>query len=100
VNQARETDGTVQGLAKSAGRIGEVVGLINTIAAQTRFARARGLDGARSAPAGGLGGDGVDQPDHSPIRPADLARPCTVPSVSRAWFTARLAMPAACEPAG
>src|SRR6202043_3426877 len=28
VNQARETDGTVQGLAKSAGRIGEVVGLI------------------------------------------------------------------------
>src|SRR5205814_2247877 len=34
VDQARETDGTVQGLAKSAGRIGEVVGLINTIAAQ------------------------------------------------------------------
>ena len=32
VSQARETDGTVQGLAKSAGRIGEVVGLINTIA--------------------------------------------------------------------
>ena len=28
-------DGTVQGLAQSAGRIGEVVGLINTIAAQT-----------------------------------------------------------------
>jgi methyl-accepting chemotaxis protein len=37
VNQARETDGTVQGLAKSAGRIGEVVGLINTIAAQTNL---------------------------------------------------------------
>src|SRR5205823_6532817 len=35
VNQARDTDGTVQGLATSAGRIGEVVGLINTIAAQT-----------------------------------------------------------------
>ena len=29
VGQARETDGTVQGLAQSAGRIGEVVGLIN-----------------------------------------------------------------------
>ena len=28
VNQARDTDGTVQGLAKSAARIGEVVGLI------------------------------------------------------------------------
>jgi len=37
VNQAQETDGTVQGLAKSAGRIGEVVGLINTIAAQTNL---------------------------------------------------------------
>jgi methyl-accepting chemotaxis protein len=37
VGQARETDGTVQGLAKSAGRIGEVVGLINTIAAQTNL---------------------------------------------------------------
>jgi methyl-accepting chemotaxis protein len=37
VDQARETDGTVQGLAKSAGRIGEVVGLINTIAAQTNL---------------------------------------------------------------
>src|SRR5665647_3875526 len=31
VGQARDTDGTVQGLAKSAGRIGEVVGLINTL---------------------------------------------------------------------
>src|SRR5260221_9986603 len=37
VSQARETDGTVQGLAKSAGRIGEVVGPINTIAAQTNL---------------------------------------------------------------
>ena len=37
VDQARKTDGTVQGLAKSAGRIGEVVGLINTIAAQTNL---------------------------------------------------------------
>src|ERR1700682_652804 len=33
VSQARETDSTVQGPAKTAGRIGEVVGLINTIAA-------------------------------------------------------------------
>ena len=37
VGQAREIDDTVQGLAKSAGRIGEVVGLINTIAAQTNL---------------------------------------------------------------
>ncbi|MFX7094746.1 methyl-accepting chemotaxis protein, partial [Acinetobacter baumannii] len=37
VKQASDTDGTVQGLAKSAGRIGEVVGLINTIAAQTNL---------------------------------------------------------------
>jgi len=39
VRQASETDGTVQGLAKSAGRIGEVVGLINTIAARSQIAR-------------------------------------------------------------
>ena len=37
VNRARETDDTVQGLAKTAGRIGEVVGLINSIAAQTNL---------------------------------------------------------------
>ncbi len=36
------------------------------------------------------------RPTTSPIRLADLARPCTVPSVSRAWVTARLAMSAAC----
>jgi hypothetical protein len=36
------------------------------------------------------------RPTTSPIRPADLASPCTVPSVSRAWPTARLAIPAAC----
>src|SRR2546423_15571222 len=30
VNQARETDGTVQGLAQSAGRVREVVGLSST----------------------------------------------------------------------
>jgi methyl-accepting chemotaxis protein len=37
VDQARLTDGTVQGLAQSASRIGEVVGLINSIAAQTNL---------------------------------------------------------------
>jgi methyl-accepting chemotaxis protein len=37
VDQARQTDGTVQGLAQSASRIGEVVGLINSIAAQTNL---------------------------------------------------------------
>src|SRR5260370_19807848 len=37
VGQARDTDGTVQGLAQSAGRIGEVLRLINTIAAQTNL---------------------------------------------------------------
>ena len=37
VNEASRTDGTVQGLAKSAARIGEVVVLINTIAAQTNL---------------------------------------------------------------
>ncbi len=36
------------------------------------------------------------RPTTSPIRPADWASPWTVPSVSRAWPTARLAMPAAC----
>src|SRR6185437_1692111 len=36
------------------------------------------------------------RPTTSPIRPADFASPCTVPSVSRAWLTARLAIPAAC----
>jgi methyl-accepting chemotaxis protein len=37
VKTARETDDTVQGLAKTAGRIGEVVGLINSIASQTNL---------------------------------------------------------------
>ncbi|UFZ01517.1 methyl-accepting chemotaxis protein [Bradyrhizobium ontarionense] len=37
VEQARMTDGTVQGLAQSANRIGEVVGLINSIASQTNL---------------------------------------------------------------
>ncbi len=53
VNQARETDGTVQGLAKSANRIGEVVGLINTIAAQTNLLALNAtIEAARAGEAG------------------------------------------------
>ena len=53
VNQARETDSTVQGLAQSAGRIGEVVGLINTIAAQTNLLALNAtIEAARAGEAG------------------------------------------------
>jgi methyl-accepting chemotaxis protein len=53
VSQARETDGTVQGLQKSAGRIGEVVGLINTIAAQTNLLALNAtIEAARAGEAG------------------------------------------------
>jgi methyl-accepting chemotaxis protein len=53
VGQARATDGTVQGLAKSAGRIGEVVGLINTIAAQTNLLALNAtIEAARAGEAG------------------------------------------------
>ncbi|MGX4769310.1 methyl-accepting chemotaxis protein [Bradyrhizobium guangdongense] len=53
VTQARETDGTVQGLAQSAGRIGEVVGLINTIAAQTNLLALNAtIEAARAGEAG------------------------------------------------
>ena len=53
VGQARETDGTVQGLASSAGRIGEVVGLINTIAAQTNLLALNAtIEAARAGEAG------------------------------------------------
>ena len=53
VTQARETDDTVQGLAKSAGRIGEVVGLINTIAAQTNLLALNAtIEAARAGEAG------------------------------------------------
>ena len=53
VNEARNTDGTVQGLAKSAGRIGEVIGLINTIAAQTNLLALNAtIEAARAGEAG------------------------------------------------
>ena len=53
VDQAQKTDGTVQGLAKSAGRIGEVVGLINTIAAQTNLLALNAtIEAARAGEAG------------------------------------------------
>ena len=53
VSQASQTDGTVQGLAKSAGRIGEVVGLINTIAAQTNLLALNAtIEAARAGEAG------------------------------------------------
>ncbi|QDW41031.1 HAMP domain-containing protein [Bradyrhizobium sp. KBS0727] len=53
VGQARETDSTVQGLAKSAARIGEVVGLINTIAAQTNLLALNAtIEAARAGEAG------------------------------------------------
>ena len=53
VNEARQTDGTVQGLARSAGRIGEVVGLISSIAAQTNLLALNAtIEAARAGEAG------------------------------------------------
>jgi len=53
VTQARDTDGTVQGLQNSAGRIGEVVGLINTIAQQTNLLALNAtIEAARAGEAG------------------------------------------------
>jgi len=53
VDQARQTDGTVQGLAQSASRIGEVVGLINTIASQTNLLALNAtIEAARAGEAG------------------------------------------------
>jgi methyl-accepting chemotaxis protein len=53
VSQARDTDGTVQGLAASASRIGEVVGLINTIASQTNLLALNAtIEAARAGEAG------------------------------------------------
>src|SRR5262249_17974998 len=53
VDQARMTDSTVKGLATSAGRIGEVVGLINSIAAQTNLLALNAtIEAARAGEAG------------------------------------------------
>ena len=53
VDEARKTDGTVQGLAQSASRIGEVVGLINSIAAQTNLLALNAtIEAARAGEAG------------------------------------------------
>lgn len=53
VSQAGETDGTVQGLAKTASRIGEVVGLISDIASQTNLLALNAtIEAARAGEAG------------------------------------------------
>jgi methyl-accepting chemotaxis protein len=53
VNQARDTDGTVQGLAVTANKIGEVVGLINDIASQTNLLALNAtIEAARAGEAG------------------------------------------------
>jgi methyl-accepting chemotaxis protein len=53
VKSAQQTDSTVQGLAKTAGRIGEVVGLINSIAAQTNLLALNAtIEAARAGEAG------------------------------------------------
>ena len=53
VNQARQTDSTVQGLAKTASRIGEVVGLISDIASQTNLLALNAtIEAARAGEAG------------------------------------------------
>jgi methyl-accepting chemotaxis protein len=53
VDRARETDDTVQGLAKTAAGIGEVVSLINSIAAQTNLLALNAtIEAARAGEAG------------------------------------------------
>jgi methyl-accepting chemotaxis protein len=53
VDQARQTDGTVQGLVTTANRIGEVVGLINDIAGQTNLLALNAtIEAARAGEAG------------------------------------------------
>src|SRR5579859_4752701 len=53
VSRARETDDTVQGLAKTAAGIGEVVGLINSIASQTNLLALNAtIEAARAGEAG------------------------------------------------
>jgi methyl-accepting chemotaxis protein len=53
VEQTRQTDSTVQGLASTASRIGEVVGLINDIAGQTNLLALNAtIEAARAGEAG------------------------------------------------
>jgi methyl-accepting chemotaxis protein len=53
VGQAQQTDTTVQGLAKTANRIGEVVGLISDIASQTNLLALNAtIEAARAGEAG------------------------------------------------
>ena len=53
VSRARETDDTVQGLAKTAAGIGEVVGLISSIASQTNLLALNAtIEAARAGVAG------------------------------------------------
>jgi methyl-accepting chemotaxis protein len=53
VDMARQTDDTVQGLSKTASRIGEVVGLINDIASQTNLLALNAtIEAARAGQAG------------------------------------------------
>jgi methyl-accepting chemotaxis protein len=53
VEETRQTDGTVQGLAETAGRIGEVVKLINDIAGQTNLLALNAtIEAARAGDAG------------------------------------------------
>ncbi|HZB93099.1 MAG TPA: HAMP domain-containing methyl-accepting chemotaxis protein, partial [Stellaceae bacterium] len=53
VEETRQTDGTVQGLAETAGRIGEVVKLINDIAGQTNLLALNAtIEAARAGEAG------------------------------------------------
>ena len=53
VGRARETDDTVQGLAKTAAGIGEVISLINSIAAQTNLLALNAtIEAARAGEAG------------------------------------------------
>ncbi|NPD68861.1 methyl-accepting chemotaxis protein [Lichenicola cladoniae] len=53
VDSVRKTDDTVRALAESAGRIGQVVGLINTIASQTNLLALNAtIEAARAGDAG------------------------------------------------
>jgi methyl-accepting chemotaxis protein len=53
VDKARQTDDTVQGLSKTASRIGEVIGLINDIASQTNLLALNAtIEAARAGEAG------------------------------------------------